>query len=153
MEDLDVETLFEDKLIIAVGKAGHLSRRRTVDLADLLDEPWILANPPSWNHSVIAEACRSRGLKMPNIVLSTFSTHIRASMVSAGKFVSTFPRSNALFYAKRFDLKLLQVELPQKPWPVAILTVKGRTLAPVTNRFLDHVREQTAKRYVISQRS
>ena len=146
-EDLDVETLFEDELVIAVGKASRFGRRRKVDLADLLEDPWILANPPSWNYAVLEEACRSRSLRLPNIVLSTFSTHIRASMVSMGSYVTTFPRSNARAYAKRFELKILQVELPQPPWPTAILTLKGRTMAPAVHLFLDHVRKATTEQY------
>ena len=140
-EDLDIETLFEDELVIAVGRRNAFSRRRRVDLADLLQEPWILASPPSWNHRVIAEACQLRGVPMPKIVLSTFSTHIRASMVSSGRFVAIFPRSVAQFYARRFDLKILKVELPQPPWPAAILTLRNRTMAPAAHLFLDHVRK------------
>ena len=146
-DDLDVETLFEDELVIAVGMKNPFSRRRSVDLSELLDEPWILANPPSWNHVVISEACRSRGLRKPKVVLSTFSTHIRASMVSSGRFVATFPKSVARFYASRFELKILQINLPQQPWPAAILTLKNRTMAPAAHLFLDHVRKTTIALY------
>jgi DNA-binding transcriptional LysR family regulator len=143
LDDLNVETLFEDELIIAVGKKNPLGRCKGLDLAKLLDEPWILANPPSWNHRVISEACRLRRLRMPNLALSTFSTHIRASMVSSGRFVTTFPRSVASFYAKRFELKILDIDLPQPPWPVATLMLKNRTMAPAVHLFLDHVRKST----------
>jgi DNA-binding transcriptional LysR family regulator len=140
-EDLDIETLFDDELVIAVGKKNDFSRRRRVELADLLDEPWILAGPPSWNYRVIAEAYQSRRLPMPNIVLSTFSTHIRASMVGSGRFVATFPKSVAQFYARPFELKILELALPQPPWPAAILTLRNRTMAPAAHVFLDHLRK------------
>jgi DNA-binding transcriptional LysR family regulator len=146
-EDLDVETLFDDELVIAVGAKHAFGRRRRLDLADLLDEPWILANPPSWNHRVLAEACRLRGLRMPKVALSTFSTHIRTSMVGSGRFVATFPKSVAAFYADRFELKILNITLPQPPWPAAILTLKNRTMAPAAHLFLDHVRKTTAALY------
>jgi DNA-binding transcriptional LysR family regulator len=146
-EDLDVETLFDDELVIAIGAKHAFARRRRLDLADLLDEPWILANPPSWNHRVLAEACRLRGLPMPKVALSTFSTHIRTSMVGSGRFVATFPKSVARFYADRFELKILNIMLPQPPWPAAILTLKNRTMAPAAHLFLDHVRKTTAALY------
>jgi hypothetical protein len=38
-ENLDVETLFEDELVIAVSVKNPFSRRRKIDLSDLLDEP------------------------------------------------------------------------------------------------------------------
>ncbi len=84
---------------------------------------------------------------MPKVVLSTFSTHIRTSMVASGRFVATFPKSVARFYADRFELKILNVELTQPPWPAAILTLKNRTMAPAAHLFLDHVRKATAELY------
>ena len=99
-DDLNVEIIFEDELVVVAGTKSPWNKRRRLDLSDLLNEPWILAAPPSWNHKVIAEICQSQGLAMPNVVLSTFSTHIRASMISSGKFIATFPISIARFYAK-----------------------------------------------------
>jgi DNA-binding transcriptional LysR family regulator len=84
---------------------------------------------------------------MPKVVLSTFSTHIRANMVSSGRFVATFPKSVARFYASRFQLKVLQIDLPQRPWPAAILTHKKRTVAPAMNLFLDHIRKTSLALY------
>jgi DNA-binding transcriptional LysR family regulator len=146
-EDLKVETLFEDELVIAVSSKNAFSHRRKVGLAELLDEPWILANPPSWNHRVISAAFEAQGFPMPKVVLSTFSTHIRASMVSSGRFVATFPKSVARYYANRFALKVLPINLPQPPWPVAILTLKNRTMVPAAHLFLDHIREATSAVY------
>ena len=77
---------------------------------------------------------------MPKIVLRTFSTHLRVNAVSSGHFIATFPRSVTDYYAERFGLKVLQLDIPMKPWPVAILTLKGRTLSPVVQLFVDHVR-------------
>jgi len=33
------------------------------------------------------------------------------------------------------------VDLPNRPWPVGIMTLKDRTLSPVTNLFIESVRE------------
>jgi hypothetical protein len=38
-------------------------------------------------------------------------------------------------------LKKLPVDLPTQPWPVAILTLKNRTLSPVVERFIECARE------------
>ena len=61
VDDLDVEILLNDRLVVAVGTRSPWARRRKVDLADLVDEPWILAAPESWNYRIIAEAFRARG--------------------------------------------------------------------------------------------
>jgi DNA-binding transcriptional LysR family regulator len=139
-DDLNVEILFEDELVVAVGGQSRWARRRKIDLADLVDEPWILATPESWNNTILSEAFRMRGLPTPKVSLRTFSTHLRTNMVASGRFIATFPRSVARFYGERFALKVLPVKLPARPWPVAILTLKNRTLSPVVQIFIDHLR-------------
>ena len=142
-DDLDIEVLFEDKLVVAAGAQSRWARRRKIDLADLIDEPWILAGPESWNYRIVSEAFRARGLGLPKIRLKTFSTHLRTNMVGSGRFIATFPNSVVRFYGDQFALKTLPVDLPNQPWPVAILTLKNRTLSPIVERFIQHVRDFT----------
>ena len=44
-------------------------------------------------------------------------------------------------YAERFSLTMLPVDLPIRPWPVALVTLKNRMLSPVVERFLECTRE------------
>lgn len=44
-DDLNVECIFEDQLVVATGSHNRWARRRKIDLAELVDEPWILAQP------------------------------------------------------------------------------------------------------------
>ena len=142
-DGLTTDLLFNDEVVVTAGLRSQWAKRRKVALSDLLNEPWILTGPPSWNHSVVAEACHSRGLSLPKIILSTFSTHIRANMVSSGRFIATFPKSVARVYAERFAIKILPVELPKWPWPVAILTLKERSVSPAVELFIEHLRDYT----------
>jgi DNA-binding transcriptional LysR family regulator len=142
-DDLNVEVLFDDELIVAAGMQSRWARRRKIDLADLLDEPWILTGPPTWNYRIVSEAFRARGLGMPKIVVRTFSTYVRTNLVASGLFIATFPKSVARFYADRFSLKVLPIELPFRPWPLAILTLKNRTPSPAVEHLLAHVRDFT----------
>lgn len=84
-----------------------------------------------------------RGLPMPKVVIKTFSTYIRTNLVASGRFIATFPRSVARFYADRFALNVLPVDLPERPWPVAVLTLKNRILSPVVEHFIGNVRAFT----------
>jgi DNA-binding transcriptional LysR family regulator len=140
-DDLNVEVLCDDELIVAAGIQSQWARRRKIDLAELADAPWILTGPPTWNYRIVSEAFRARGLRMPKVVVRTFSTYIRTSLVASGHFIATFPKSVARFYAKRFPLKVLPVELPFRPWPLTIITLKNRTLSPAVQHLLEHVRE------------
>ena len=42
-DDLNVERLFDDPVVVVAGRHNPWARRRKVDLADLVDEPWIMA--------------------------------------------------------------------------------------------------------------
>lgn len=140
-DDLKLEVLFDDELVVAAGLQSRWAHRRKIDLAHLADEPWVLTGPPSWNYRIVSEAFRARGLTMPKIVVRTFSTYVRTNLVASGRFIATFPKSVAHFYANRFSLKVLAVDLPVRPWPLAILTLKNRTLSPVVERFIECTRE------------
>lgn len=92
---------------------------------------------------MVAEAFRARGLKMPKIRFMTLSVHLRTNMVASGHFITTLPSSVVRFHAERFALKALPVDLPDRPWPLAVVTLKNRTLNPVVERFVEHLREFT----------
>jgi DNA-binding transcriptional LysR family regulator len=38
-------------------------------------------------------------------------------------------------------LKVLPIDLPARPWPIAVVTLKNRTLMPVAQRFIDQFRD------------
>ena len=136
LSDFKVETLYDDELVIAVGKCSPWARRRKVSIIDLRDESWILTSGERFNYQVISGAFQSRGIEMPRISMKTISVHLRANMVATGRFISTFPRSVLDLYADRFGLKVLPVELPDATWPVKIATLRNRTLSSVVERFI-----------------
>jgi DNA-binding transcriptional LysR family regulator len=141
--DLNVEVLFDDESVVAVGQQGRWASRNKVDVADLVDEPWILTPPDSQTYLVLAEAFGTRGLDMPRACLTTFSVHLRTSLVATGDFVTVLPGSILRFNADQFAVKALPIELPGRPWPVAAVTLKNRTLSPAVRQFIDHVRAFT----------
>jgi DNA-binding transcriptional LysR family regulator len=142
-DDLNVEILFHDELVVAAGFQSSWNCRRKIDLAELVNEPWILTPPNSWNHKILTEAFQARGLEMPRACLTTFSINLRANLLTMDRFITTFPSSVLRFNANRFSVKVLPVDLPVRAWPIAIVTLKNRTLSPVVQLFVDHVRAFT----------
>ncbi len=138
--DLDVEVLFDDRLVVAAGAQSRWAHRRKVDITDLADEPWILTEPNTWNYRVVRDAFRKRGVAMPKVCLKTLSVHLRANLLAGGQFITAFPNSVLDLYGRRFGLKALPVDLPTDPWPVIVLTLKHRTLSPVVTAFIDCAR-------------
>jgi DNA-binding transcriptional LysR family regulator len=136
-DDLNMECLFDDPLVIAAGLHSKWARRRTIDFAELVDEPWLLTPPDTWNYVSVEEAFRTRGLDMPKVRLFGFSVHLVNHFVANGPYLTAYPRSVARFCS----LKALPIKLPARPWLVTIVTLKNRTLSPVVERFIECARE------------
>jgi DNA-binding transcriptional LysR family regulator len=139
-DDLNVEILFHDEMVVVAGMQSPWASRETIDLSELVHEPWILPPPDSWNYINMAEAFRAHGLDMPKTWLVTFSVHLRTSLLPNGPYITAFPASVLRFNPNLFAMKVLPVDIPVRPWPVAIITLKNRTLSPVVEQFIDHVR-------------
>jgi DNA-binding transcriptional LysR family regulator len=142
-DDLNAEVLFDDEMVIAAGPQSHWTRVDEIDLADLVNEPWILTPPETWIYKIIGEAFRGRRLAVPRACLMTFSVHLRTKLLATGPFISAFPKSFMALSADCLALKALPVDLPPRPWPIAVVTLKNRTLTPVAQRFTDQVRAFT----------
>ena len=140
LDDLNVDVLFNDRLVIAVGTESAWARRRRIALADLVDEPWVLTPPGTWNSFLLEEAFRASGLPMPRISIVAFSLHLRIHLLTTGRYVTAFPNSVLGLNEKRFSLKALPVEMPARPWPIAVVTLRNRTLSPVVGVFIESVR-------------
>jgi DNA-binding transcriptional LysR family regulator len=143
-ERMNFEFLFDDAFVVVAGAQSPWSRRRKIELAELMDEPWAL--PPAEGPlgslgPAFVEAFRARGLDYPRATLLTLPVEMRLSLVATGRFLSIFSTSLMRFATTRMDLKVLPVELSLARVPVGILTLKNRTLSPVVQLFIDHVRE------------
>jgi DNA-binding transcriptional LysR family regulator len=136
VEDLTIENLFDDSLVVAVGRNNPLARRQSLNWAELADQPWVLTGSDSWNYQLIAEAFKAHGLKPPRVCMKTLSVHLRANMAATRRCITTFPRSVLLLHGAHLRLKVLPVDLPPQSWPIMSVTLRNRTLSPIVERFL-----------------
>ena len=148
--DFNVEVLFDDETVVAASKRSRWARSSKVDLAELAKESWILTPPDSWNYLVLSESFRQRGLCLPKPFLMTFSVPLRVNLVAGGDYVTALPASIIRFNADNCGLVELPVELPPQVWPIAMVTLRNRTLSSAAQRFCDHVRAFT--RTLVPQR-
>lgn len=142
-DDLNVEVLFLEQMVVVAGRQSRWARRRKIDLAELVDEPWVLTESDTLSYLRIVEAFAARGLGAPTRILQTLSSHIRVNLASSGSHIATVANSTLRVYGERFALKALPVDLPARPWPAVIVTLKNRTLSPVVEHFIQHVRDFT----------
>jgi DNA-binding transcriptional LysR family regulator len=136
-EDLHVVPLFDDPLVVAAGANNPLTRRRKLDLAELMQKPWILQAPHTWNYRRLKEAFDVQGLDLPKTTLVTISMPLIVDLLANGPFITAYPRSVVLYNL----LKVLPIDLPVRAWPVVMATLRDRTLSPVVERFIGCARE------------
>jgi DNA-binding transcriptional LysR family regulator len=67
-------------------------------------------------------------------------------LVATGPYITIFSESIQAVRATRSSIKMLPIDLPVSPWPLAIVTLRNRILNPVAERFIEHVRDYAASR-------
>jgi len=137
----DFEFLFDDSYVVAAGAQNQWVRRRRIEIAELVNELWVLPPPDSVIGSIVMDAFRASGLDYPRVSVVTDCPHMRISLLATGRFVTIFPASAFRFLTKRSELKVLPVELPTARRPNGIVTLKDRALGPVARLFIDCARE------------
>jgi DNA-binding transcriptional LysR family regulator len=139
-DDIEIEDLFDEPNYVVAGLSSPWASRRKLDLKDLVDEAWIFPQNPIIVR-MIKEAFETRGLKPPAERVSAASIPLRNYLLATGRFLTVLPNSVLHYNAKQWSLKALPIDLGTKPPSIAVLTLKDRTLSPVAQLFIEHVRE------------
>jgi len=139
-EDLAAEVLFEEQLFVVAGLKNRWSRARKVELADLVDEPWIMPPPETVIGALVQEAFGAAGLPVPKARVVSLSLPLRNSLLATGNFVTMVAGSMIDLSAQRLPGKVLPVALKVRSRPVEIVRLKDRTINPVAQLFIEHAR-------------
>jgi DNA-binding transcriptional LysR family regulator len=140
-ERLAFEFLFDASFVVVAGAQSPWVRRRKIELADLVDEPWALPPPDIATASVAREAFRASGLDYPRAAVFTAPAEVRMGLVATGRFLTILEASLLRFPTRHPEIKVLPVELPLARVPNGIVTLKNRTLSPVARLFAEYARE------------
>jgi DNA-binding transcriptional LysR family regulator len=151
-EELAAEVLFDDPFSAVVGRNSKWGRRRKVDLAELMDEPWILTPLDVLAGLFVTDAFEARGLKPPRPNIATLSIHLRNNLAGRGRYIAVLPRSVLRLSAQQYGLKELPIKLSSRPSPVAMVTLRNRTLTPAVRVFLESARE-IAKSFSVQKKA
>jgi DNA-binding transcriptional LysR family regulator len=146
-QDMQAELLFHEELFIAAGVRHKWSRRRKIELVELVNESWILSPFETEPGSPVVEAFRASNLEVPDARVLGYSLPLRNTLLSTGRFLTVVPGSVLRFGAERQLLSLLPVKLPRWRVPISIITLKSRTLSPTVQLFTACAR-QVAKALV-----
>jgi len=80
-----------NSFVLLAGVQNPWARRRRIELAELVNEPWALGTPESSLGGAVVEAFRTRGLQYPRATLVSDSSDVRLSLVRPGVFLRLRP--------------------------------------------------------------
>ncbi len=140
-DDLNVEVLFEEPLLVVAGAQSPWVRRRKLELAELVDAKWILYPPNEPPGLLVEQAFRLQGLAVPRSSVTTSSFHLRDALLTRGDYLTVVPACMLrVFNAKHMGVKSLPIDLGIEDRPVAVFTLKSRTLSPLAEIVIKTVR-------------
>jgi len=143
-DDVVSEVLFTEPFIVVAGVHSPWTRRRKLQLTELLDEKWILYPPEEAPGALVHQAFRDRGLALPRARIATMSYHLRDMLLTTGEYLTVIPACMLnVLNAKRPTVKRLPIDLGVRTRPVAMFTLKNRTLSPVAELFIACARSAT----------
>jgi DNA-binding transcriptional LysR family regulator len=140
-DDLAAEILYSDSPAIAAALDSKWVRRRTVALAELVDEPWCLPTEGTVLRPVIARAFHEKGLPMPRHVVVSDSIQLNQAMAVTGRFLCFASKTRLRLSGNRAVLKAVPVDLHIPHGSVGIVTLKDRTISPAAQLFIDCARD------------
>jgi DNA-binding transcriptional LysR family regulator len=139
-EEMDVQTLYDDQMVVVAATTNPWTRRRRIELAELANEPWALPTSTSWGAAVVS-AFRANGVEPPLATVTTSSIPLRSTLLATGRFLTVLHESHLHFPVRHPSLKVLPIDLSATRRPTRLITLKGRTLSPVARLFIECARE------------
>ena len=140
-DHLSAEVLYDDPFVVAAGMRNPWVRRRKIELAELVNDPWVLPPADSPFGFVIKEAFHAAGLAVPPSTVIVSAVPMRNALLASGRFLTIVPSSVLRFSADKPAYKALSIELPIARRPIGVLTLKNRMLNPLAQCFIDCARD------------
>jgi DNA-binding transcriptional LysR family regulator len=138
-----VENLFDDPFVVVAGAQNPWTRQRRIQLAELINEAWVLLPLDTLAGALVAAGFRASGLEPPRATVFTPSLNVRNRLLATGRFLSAIPSFSLHLPSWRPSLKALPLVLPGTRRSVGIITLKTRTLSPLAQLFAARMRETT----------
>ena len=143
-EDLELSPLLHERLFVVAGLNNSLCRARKLELSQLRDAPWIQSYAEIAPGGPTFDAFNSLGLPTPRCVVISDSLNLRFGLLKTGRFVTMIPGSVLNYGPTRAEIKVLPIRPLQWSTPTAIATLKGRTLSPLAQLFVEEMKSLAA---------
>jgi DNA-binding transcriptional LysR family regulator len=138
-DDIHAEPIFDEKIFVVAGLGNPWTRRKKIKLADLVNEKWIVQNNAYDN---VSYAFQSNRLPTPRATVAAYSAFLRNQLTARGDFLAILAAPQLLVLRNQgLKVKVLPINLSDLTIKVAIFRLKNRTLSPVSQLFLQHIRK------------
>lgn len=131
--------LITDRLMVALPHEHRFAEKRSISLADLADENFIMFNKGTLMHDLAMNACASAGFE-PRVFYATLRAASIISMVSSNSGVALLMEKILNYYHRS---EVVAIPLEQTIESKIILAYpKDRKLSRPARTFLDYIRKQ-----------
>jgi len=145
---LHYEKYTEDQIIVVSPPDHSLSRKKRVEMEDLLGEPWIIREEGSGTQMAVEKMLRKRGksLKQFHVAMEMGSTSSLKEGVKAGLGLAFISKRAAEEELNRRLLLRIDVEgIDPILRQIYIVSHRGRTLSPIGMAFLRFLRKSRSE--------
>lgn len=141
-EHIEQTVLFDDDFVLVSGRKHRLARARKIQLADMMDEPWVLPHASSalYDH-VRAHFLTQTGRLPANVVESTNSLAANLALIEHFGFLNFMQRSVAQTYTRRGVLSILPMMLNSSLGPHVVALRRDSSHPPAMDALLAALRQ------------
>lgn len=138
---LEQTVLFEDEYVLVAGRHHRLARRKPLQLADLVDEPWVLPHAQGLLYPHVHALFLTQVGRLPaNTVESSTALATHLLLVEQYGFLNFMQKTIALDCAKRGRLRILPISLGSPLGPHVVAVRSNASLAPAVETVLQGLR-------------
>jgi hypothetical protein len=133
----------EDKALLRVDEYLGELRGLGIDPGPFSARISSLEQEPAARRALVADSLLldlAAAVKNGRESVVSLSMNLRNHLLATGRFLKVLSASVLRFNAKAWSLRALPIDLRVQHRCVAIITLRGRTLSPVVELFIDHAR-------------
>jgi len=153
-DDLVFEALAGNESYAIVAGARHpLAGRKSLQLSNLLEQPWILPPNGSLARDKLNAMFVQNGLAPPENIVEVAAVPVIASLLQQSDMVAALPEEAVQASCKAGDLTVLVRNLPLRVGAFGLITRRGQQLSPGAHLLLKTLRELGSQVHAVNEPS
>ena len=141
---LEATPLYDDVLHVVADVAHPLQRRRSLQLADLVDQPWLLPPPDTRMRMELEQVVRRAGLPALNVRVEVAATGLNTLRLVTGTPMLTLGSQWSVLAMAGIGLHPLPIALPALQRRIGLLTRRHAFVSPLAQRLKQLLVEEYA---------